>query len=155
MSNKIKIWNRTTGLPTILTLLAMSILAQLPHYYYLSEIMKLNQEGYVALLIAFPIFGAIGLTAVGLLISDYLMSRNRNPTDELVWKYILRGGTLAIILYLLIQILGIFFAFQAIEVFREGMPEDLANNIALKEVIGMSILLIIAVFFNPPVEKRR
>ena len=154
MSTKVKLWNRYSALPSVVALFAIAVLAQLPHYYYLSEIMKLNQEDYIVLLISFPIFGAIGLTAVALLLSDYLLNRLREPSEKLVPTYVLRGGLFAAVLYFIVQIFIVFFGFEAITEIREAMPEELINNVALKEVIGMGLLLIIAFFLNPPIDAR-
>ena len=103
------------------------------------------------LLIAFPIFGALGLSAVGLLISEYLYKRERDK-EKKVFRYLIQGAFIAVIIYFFIQILVIFFGFEAISVIREGMPEDIVNNVAFKEILGMSIILIIGVFINPPLQ---
>ncbi|MHA1304896.1 MAG: hypothetical protein ACTSQE_01285 [Candidatus Heimdallarchaeaceae archaeon] len=155
MSERIRFWNREAALPSILVLFGISLVAQLPHYYYLSEIVQLNQEGYISLVIALPIFGAIVLTAASLLVSDYLLGRVRKPEEINLLRYLIRGALITIFLYFFLQLFVVFFGFQAITIFREGMPKDIVDNVAFKEALGIFLLLLVVFFLNPPGEKQR
>ncbi|MHA1868994.1 hypothetical protein DRN69_05390 [Candidatus Pacearchaeota archaeon] len=155
MSEQSRFWNKEAALPSILILFGISMIAQLPHYYYLSEIVQLNQVGYISLVIAFPLFGAIVLTASSLLVTDYLLSRVRRDEDRKLLRYLIRGAFITILIYFFIQLLVIFFGFQAITVFREGLPQDVVNNVTFKESLGIFLLLLTVFFINPPGGRQR
>ena len=148
MSTRTKIWDKEAALPSIVTVFSMAFLAQIPHIYYLHEIVNLNNWTTLPLLIAFPIFGAIGLSAVSLLISETLFSRVRSEKERKLFRYLIRGSLIAILIYFIVQILLIFFLFEVFDV----MSENVINSVTFKEILGMSIVLIIGVFINPPVQ---
>ena len=148
MSTRTRIWDREAALPSMITVFSMAFLAQIPHIYYLHEIVKLNNWTTLPLLIAFPIFGAIGLSAVSLLISETLFSRVRSEKERNLFRYLIRGSLIAILIYFVVQILLIFFLFEVSGV----MSANVINSVTFKEILGMSIVLIIGVFINPPVQ---
>ena len=148
MSTQNRIWDREAALPSMITVFSMAFLAQIPHIYYLHEIVKLNNWRTLPLLIAFPIFGAIGLSAVSLLISETLFSRVRSEKERNLFRYLIRGSLIAILIYFVVQILIIFFLFEVFDV----MSRNVINSVTFKEILGMSIVLIIGVFINPPVQ---
>jgi hypothetical protein len=148
MSTRSRIWDKEAALPSIVTVFSMAFLAQIPHIYYLHEIVKLNTWSTLPLLIAFPIFGAIGLSAVSLLISETLYSRVRSEKERNLFRYLIRGSLIAILIYFVIQMLLIFFLFELLDV----MSTNVINSVTFKEILGMSIVLIIGVFINPPVQ---
>ncbi len=148
MSTRTRIWDKEAALPSIVTVFSMAFLAQIPHIYYLHEIVHLNNWSTLPLLIAFPIFGAIGLSAVSLLISETLFSRVRNEKERNIFRYLIRGSLIAILIYFVVQILIIFFLFEVAGV----MSANPINSVTFKEILGMSIVLIIGVFINPPVQ---
>ena len=152
MSTRDKIWDKEAALPSIITVFSMAFLAQIPHIYYLHEIVDLNHWGTLQLLIAFPIFGAVGLSAVSLLISESLFSRVRNEKERNLFRYLIRGSLIAILIYFVVQILIVFFMFEAIGGIRNAMPENIIDSVTFKEILGMSVVLIIGVFINPPVQ---
>ena len=152
MSTRTRLWDREAALPSIITVFSIALLAQIPHIYYLHEIVNLNNWSTLPLLIAFPIFGAVGLSAVSLLISESLFSRVRSEKERKIFRYLIRGSLIAILIYFVIQILIIFFIFEAIGAIRNAMPDDPIDSVTFKEILGMSIVLIIGVFINPPVQ---
>ncbi len=153
MSKTERIWDKQAAWPSIIALFSIAILAQVPHFYYLSDIVNFNNSSQISLLIAFPIFGALGLSAVGLLISEFLYKRERGK-DKPVFRYLIQGAFIAVIIYFVIQFLIVFFGFEAIEVIREGMPDNFIDKVVFKEILGMSIILIIGVFINPPLQEQ-
>ncbi|MFW9851390.1 MAG: hypothetical protein ACFFDS_00425 [Candidatus Thorarchaeota archaeon] len=148
MSTRNRIWDKEAVLPSMITVFSMAFLAQIPHIYYLHEIVNLNNWSTLPLLIAFPIFGAIGLSAVALLISETLYSRVRNEKERNLFRYLIRGSLIAILIYFVVQILLIFFLFEVFDV----MSANVINSVTFKEILGMSIVLIIGVFINPPIQ---
>ncbi|MHA1829536.1 MAG: hypothetical protein ACTSX6_12930 [Candidatus Heimdallarchaeaceae archaeon] len=144
------IWDKDAALPSVITVFALSLLAQIPHFYYLHNIVEFNTARYLPLLIAFPLFGTIGLSALSLLITENLLRKVRNEKERKLFRYLLRGSLIAITIYFVIQILIVFFAFEAIGTFRDLMPKDIIDNVTFKEVFGISLILIIGVFINPP-----
>ncbi len=155
MGERVRFWNKTAALPSILTLFGISLVAQLPHYFYLSDIMGLNQQNYISLVIALPIFGAIVLTASSLLVADYLLYRKRRPEEANLLRILFQGAFITIVLYFFIQIFLIFFGFQVVTVFANGMPENVIDNVAFKESLGIFLLLLTVFFINPPGERKR
>ncbi|MHA1347651.1 MAG: hypothetical protein ACTSVO_10525 [Candidatus Heimdallarchaeaceae archaeon] len=151
MSKTERIWQKQAAWPSIIALFSIAFLAQVPHFYYLSDIVNFNNTEQLTLLIAFPIFGALGLSAVGLLISEFLYKRDR-AKDKPLFRYLIQGAFIAVLIYFAVQFLIVFFGFEAIEVIRDGMPLDIVDNVAFKEILGMSIILIIGVFINPPLQ---
>ena len=151
MSKTERIWERQAAWPSIIALFSIAFLAQVPHFYYLSDIVDFNNATQISLLIAFPIFGALVLGAVGLLISEYLYKKVRDKQKP-IFRYLIQGAFIAVLIYFVIQFLIIFFGFEAIEVIRDGLPVDIVDNVAFKEILGMSIILIIGVFINPPLQ---
>lgn len=152
MSTKIRIWSKEAAVPSIIALFSISIFAQIPHIYFLSEVVELNKEGFLPLLIAFPIFAALVLSAVALLISEHLLGKVRSEKDRKVFRYLLRGSLISITLYYVIQFFIVFFLFQVIEPIREAMPNLVVDAVTLKEIVGMVLLLIAAFFINPPID---
>lgn len=152
MSKTERIWDRKAAWPSIIALFSIAFLAQVPHFYYLSDIVNFNNTEQISLLIAFPIFGALGLSAVGLLISEYLYKRERDKNKP-IFRYLIQGAFIAVLIYFVVQFLIVFFGFEAIEVIRDGMPLDIVDNVTFKEILGMSIILIIGVFINPPLQE--
>ncbi|MHA1199014.1 MAG: hypothetical protein ACTSQF_06655 [Candidatus Heimdallarchaeaceae archaeon] len=150
MSSKIRILDKQSMWPSVVAVFAISFLAQIPHFYYLHDIVGFNTWEYLPLLIAFPIFGTFVLTAVSLLITESLMNRVRDVKERKLFRYLLRGALFTVLLYFVIQILIVFFGFQVLPTFSELMPPDLIDNIAFKEIFGMSLMLIVGVFINPP-----
>ena len=157
MSSKTRILDRQSLWPSLVGLFAISFLAQIPHFYYLHDIVEYNSWELLPLLIAFPIFGTLVLTAVSLLITEALMNRVRDERERKLFRYLLRGALITVLLYFLIQILLVFFGFQAIATFRDLMPGDIydINTVAFKEIFGLSLILIIGIFINPPIEITR
>ncbi len=154
MSSKIRLLDKQSMWPSVVALFAISFLAQIPHFYYLHDIVEFNTWEYLPLLIAFPIFGAFVLTAVSLLISETLMNRVRDERERKLFRYLLRGALITVLLYFLIQILLVFFGFQVIKVFADLMPAETIDNVAFKEIFGMSLMLIVGIFINPPIPIR-
>jgi membrane protease YdiL (CAAX protease family) len=152
MSTKIRIWSKEAAVPSVIALFSISIFAQIPHIYFLSEVVELNKEGFLPLLIAFPIFAALVLSAVALLISEHLLGKVRSEKDRKVFRYLLRGALISIALYYVIQFFIVFFLFQVIEPIRDAMPNLVVDAVTLKEIVGMVLLLIAAFFINPPVD---
>lgn len=152
MSTKIRIWSKEAAVPSVIALFSISIFAQIPHIYFLSEVVELNKEGFLPLLIAFPIFAALVLSAVALLISEHLLGKVRSEKDRKVFRYLLRGSLISIALYYVIQFFIVFFLFQVIEPIREAMPNLVVDAVTLKEIVGMALLLIAAFFINPPID---
>jgi len=152
MSTKIRIWSKEAAVPSVIALFSISIFAQIPHIYFLSEVVELNKEGFLPLLIAFPIFAALVLSAVALLISEHLLGKVRSEKDRKVFRYLLRGALISIALYYVIQFFIVFFLFQVIEPIREAMPDLVVDAVTLKEIVGMALLLIAAFFINPPID---
>jgi len=152
MSTKIRIWSKEAAVPSVIALFSISIFAQIPHIYFLSEVVELNKEGFLPLLIAFPIFAALVLSAVALLISEHLLGKVRSEKDRKVFRYLLRGALISIALYYVIQFFIVFFLFQVIEPIRDAMPNLVVDAVTLKEIVGMLLLLIAAFFINPPVD---
>ena len=109
MSTRTRIWDKEAALPSMITVFSMAFLAQIPHIYYLHEIVKLNNWTTLPLLIAFPIFGAIGLSAVSLLISETLFSRVRSEKERNLFRYLIRGSLIAILIYFVYVKLSSFF----------------------------------------------
>jgi hypothetical protein len=138
--------------PSVIAVFAFAFLAQIPHFYYLHDIVEFNNWDYLPLLIAFPIFGAIGLSAVSLLITEALMNRVRDTKERKLYRYIIRGSLISIGLYLFIQIFIVFFGFEAVGAIRGIMPSGIVDSVTFKEIFGMSIMLIIALFINPPAQ---
>ena len=153
MSKTERIWDRQAAWPSIIALFSIAFLAQVPHFYFLSDIVDFNNSEHITLLIAFPIFGALGLSAVGLLISEFLYKRERDKNKP-VFRYLIQGAFIAVMIYFVVQIFIVFFAFEAIEVIRDGMPKNDIDNVVFKEILGMSIILIIGVFINPPLQEQ-
>ncbi len=151
MSKTERIWDKQAAWPSIIALFSIAFLAQVPHFYYLSDIVDFNHPEQITLLIAFPIFGALGLSAVGLLISEFLYKRDRSKNKP-IFRYLIQGAFIAVLIYFVVQIFIVFFGFEAIDVIRDGMPVDIVDNVAFKEILGMSIILIIGVFINPPLQ---
>ncbi len=152
MSTRIRIWSKEAAVPSVIALFSISIFAQIPHIYFLSEVVELNKEGFLPLLIAFPIFAALVLSAVALLISEHLLGKVRSEKDRKVFRYLLRGALISIALYYVIQFFIVFFLFQVIEPIRDAMPNLVVDAVTLKEIVGMVLLLIAAFFINPPVD---
>ena len=152
MSTKIRIWSKEAAVPSVIALFSISIFAQIPHIYFLSEVVQLNKEGFLPLLIAFPIFAALVLSAVALLISEHLLGKVRGEKDRKVFRYLLRGALISIALYYVLQFFIVFFLFQVIEPIREAMPDLVVDAVTLKEIVGMSLLLLAAFFINPPID---
>lgn len=152
MSTKIRICSKEAAVPSVIALFSISIFAQIPHIYFLSEVVELNKEGFLPLLIAFPIFAALVLSAVALLISEHLLGKVRSEKDRKVFRYLLRGALISIALYYVIQFFIVFFLFQVIEPIRDAMPNLVVDAVTLKEIVGMVLLLIAAFFINPPVD---
>lgn len=152
MSTKIRIWSKEAAVPSVIALFSISIFAQIPHIYFLSEVVQLNKEGFLPLLIAFPIFSALVLSAVALLISEHLLGKVRSEKDRKVFRYLLRGSLISIAIYYVIQFFIVFFLFQVIEPIREAMPDLAVDDVTLKEIVGMSLLLLAAFFINPPID---
>ena len=152
MSTRIRIWSKEAAVPSIIALFSISNFAQIPHIYYLSEVVNLNKEGFLPLLIAFPIFSALVLSAVALLISEHLLGKVRSEKDRKVFRYLLRGSLISIAIYYVIQFFIVFFLFQVIEPIREAMPNLVVDAVTLKEIVGMSLLLLAAFFINPPID---
>ncbi|MCK4845268.1 MAG: hypothetical protein KAS95_06325 [Candidatus Heimdallarchaeota archaeon] len=152
MSTRIKIWSKEAAVPSVIALFSISIFAQIPHIYFLSEVVQLNKEGFLPLLIAFPIFAALVLSAVALLISEHLLGKVRGEKDRKVFRYLLRGALISIALYYVLQFFIVFFLFQVIEPIREAMPDLVVDAVTLKEIVGMSLLLLAAFFINPPID---
>ena len=155
MSSKMRILDKQSMWPSVVAVFAISFLAQIPHFYYLHDIVEFNTWEYLPLLIAFPIFGTLVLTAVSLLISEQLMNRVRDERERKLFRYLLRGALYTVLLYFLIQILLVFFGFEVLKTFRDLMPEGVIDNVAFKEIFGMSLMLIIGIFINPPVQITR
>lgn len=155
MSKAIKIWDKDAILPSVITVFSISLLAQIPHFYYLHEIVQLNDWATLPLLIAFPIFSSIGLSAVSLLLSEFLMNRVRDVRERKLFRYLIRGSLLSVVIYFIIQILIIFFVFDASPALINALPENTIDNITFKEILGVSIILVIGVFLNPPAQLRR
>ena len=151
MSKTERIWDKQAAWPSIIALFSIAFLAQVPHFYYLSDIINFNNAEQITLLIAFPIFGALGLSAVALLISEFLYKRVRDK-EKPVFRYLIRGAFIAVLIYFIVQIFIVFFAFEAIDVIRDGLPKDIVDNVTFKEILGMTIMLIIGVFINPPLQ---
>ncbi len=154
MSSKIRILDKQSMWPSVVAVFAISFLAQIPHFYYLHDIVEFNTWEYLPLLIAFPIFGTFVLTAVSLLISEQLMNRVRDVRERKLYRYLLRGALFTVLLYFVIQMLIVFFGFEAIATFKNLMPEGLIDSVAFKEIFGMSLMLIIGIFINPPIQMR-
>jgi hypothetical protein len=152
MSKAIRIWDKEAILPSVITVFSISLLAQIPHFYYLHEIVKLNDWSTLPLLIAFPIFSSIGLSAVSLLFSEYLMNRVRDVRERKLFRYLIRGSFLSVIIYFVIQILIVFFVFDASPALINALPDNVIDNITFKEILGVSLILVIGVFFNPPAQ---
>lgn len=155
MSSKMRILDKQSMWPSVVAVFAISFLAQIPHFYYLHDIVEFNTWEYLPLLIAFPIFGTFVLTAVSLLISEQLMNRVRDERERKLFRYLLRGALYTVLLYFLIQILLVFFGFEVLKTFRDLMPEGVIDNVAFKEIFGMSLMLIIGIFINPPTQITR
>ncbi|NPD89123.1 MAG: hypothetical protein HGN29_10390 [Asgard group archaeon] len=152
MSKAIRIWDKEAVWPSVITVFSISLLAQIPHFYYLHEIIKLNDWATLPLLIAFPIFSSIGLSAVSLLFSEYLMNRVRDTKQRKLFRFLIRGSLLTITIYFVIQILIIFFVFDASPVLINALPDNVIDNITFKEILGVSLMLIIGIFVNPPIQ---
>ena len=152
MSTQSKLFDKGTAWPSLIAVFSMALLAQVPHFYYLHDIMEFNNWDTLALLIAFPIFGAIGLSAVSLLITDYSLKRVRDSKERKIFRYIVRGSFYAIVIYFVVQFLLIFFLFDAAVSIKNSLPADPINSVAFKEILGMSVILIIGVFINPPIQ---
>ena len=153
MSKTERIWDKNAAWPSVIALFSIALLAQVPHFYYLSDIVNFNNSTQILLLIAFPIFGALGLTAVSLLISEFLYKKTRDK-DKKVFRYLIQGAFISVLIYFVVQILIAFFLFEIITPIREGLPTDIVNNVTFKEILGMSIILIIGVFINPPLQNQ-
>ena len=154
MSSKMRILDKQSMWPSVVAVFAISFLAQIPHFYYLHDIVEFNSWDYLPLLIAFPIFGTFVLTAVSLLISETLLNRVRDPKDRKLYRYLLRGAFYTVLIYFVIQILIVFFGFQAIGTFRDLMPKGEVDSVAFKEIFGMSLMLMVGIFINPPIDLR-
>ncbi len=154
MNSKIRLLDKQSMWPSVIAVFAMSFLAQIPHFYYLHDIVEFNSWEYLPLLIAFPIFGAIGLSAVSLLITEFLMNRVRDTKDRNLYRYLIRGSLISIGLYLFIQIFIIFFGFEAIGTIRNILPPGVVDSVTFKEIFGMTLMLIIGLFVNPPTQLR-
>lgn len=152
MSTQSKLFDKGNAWPSLIAVFSIALLAQVPHFYYLHDIMEFNNWDTLALLIAFPIFGAIGLSAVSLLITDYSLKRVRDEKERKIFRYILRGSFFGILLYFVVQFLLIFFLFEAAAAIRTNLPADPIDSVAFKEILGMSVILIIGVFINPPIQ---
>ena len=152
MSKAIRIWDKEAILPSVITVFSISLLAQITHFYYLHEIVKLNDWSTLPLLIAFPIFSSIGLSALSLLLSEYLMNRVRDTKQRKLFRYLLRGSLFSVLIYFVIQILIVFFVFDASQVMVNALPDNLIDNITFKEILGVSFLLIVGIFVNPPAQ---
>ncbi|MCG3254689.1 MAG: hypothetical protein KAU62_01300 [Candidatus Heimdallarchaeota archaeon] len=152
MSSKIRLLDKQSMWPSVIAIFAMSFLAQIPHFYYLHDILEFNNWEYLPLLIAFPIFGAIGLSAVSLLITESLMNKVRDTKERKLYRYLIRGSLISIGLYLFIQIFVVFFGFEAIAAIRNILPPEVIDSVTFKEIFGMSIILIIGLFVNPPAQ---
>ncbi len=155
MSSKMRILDKQSMWPSVVAVFAISFLAQIPHFYYLHNIVEFNTWDYLPLLIAFPIFGTLVLTAVSLLVSETLMNRVRDVRERKLYRYLLRGALYTVLLYFFIQIFIVFFGFEAVKVFSDLMPPDLVDRVAFKEIFGMSIMLIVGLFINPPIQISR
>ena len=152
MGSRVRIMDKQSMWPSVIAVFAFAFLAQIPHFYYLHDIVEFGGWDNLPLLIAFPIFGAIGLSAVSLLITEALMNRVRDAKDRKLYRYIIRGSLISIGLYLFIQIFIVFFGFEAISAIRGILPSEIVNNVAFKEIFGMTLMLIIALFVNPPAQ---
>ena len=150
MSSKVRLLDKQSMWPSVIAVFAFSFLAQIPHFYYLHDIVEFNNWENLPLLIAFPIFGAIGLSAVSLLITEALMNRVRDTKERKLYRYIMRGSLISVGLYLFIQIFIVFFGFEAISAIRLIMPGGIVDSVTFKEIFGMTVMLIIALFINPP-----
>lgn len=155
MSSKMRILDKQSMWPSVIAVFAISFLAQIPHFYYLHDIVEFNTWDYLPLLIAFPIFGAFVLSAVSLLISETLLNRVRDVRDRKLYRYLLRGSLYTVLLYFVIQIFIVFFGFEAIATFRNLMPKGIVDSVTFKEIFGMSLMLIVGIFINPPIQITR
>ena len=104
MSSKMRILDRQSMWPSVVAVFAVSFLAQIPHFYYLHDIVKFNTWDYLPLLIAFPIFGTLVLSAVSLLVTEALMNRVRDVKERKLYRYLLRGTLYTVLLYFVVQI---------------------------------------------------
>ncbi|MHA2357812.1 MAG: hypothetical protein ACXABK_03460 [Candidatus Heimdallarchaeaceae archaeon] len=152
MSKTVTIWDKGAVWPSVITVFAFALIAQIPHIYYLYDIAKLNSWTTLPLLIAFPIFGAIGLSAVSLLMSEYLIKRVRDSRERKLFRYLIRGSLISILIYFVIQFLIVFFVSEISLGLREFLPDNIVDSVTFKEIIGMSVVLLIGVFINPPIE---
>lgn len=156
-SKRTNVFDKTAFVPAVIALFAVAFITQVPHVYYLSDIMKLNQKAYVSLLIAFPIVATLVLSAVSFLITEALLSKVRKEADRKLYRYILRGATITTIIYFFCQFFLVFFLFQVIAPIRDGLPSNAIDNVTIKEMVGLTLVLIVGFFINPPTEmmKRR
>jgi len=152
MSTQSKLFDKGTAWPSLIAVFSIALLAQVPHFYYLHDIMEFNNWDTLALLIAFPIFGAIGLSAVSLLITDYSLKRVREAKERKIFRYLVRGSFFGILIYFIVQFLLIFFLFEAVGSIKNNLPTNPIDSVAFKEILGMSVMLIIGVFINPPIQ---
>ena len=134
--------------PSVIAVFSMAFLAQIPHFYYLHDIVEFNDWENLPLLIIFPIFGAIGLSSVSLLITETLLNRVRDDKERKLFRYIIRGSLYSILLYFVVQILIVFFGFEAIAAIRNIMPSNVVDNVAFKEIFGMTIILVVGLFIS-------
>ena len=155
MSSKIRLLDKQSMWPSVIAVFAFSFLAQIPHFYYLHDIVEFNNWENLPLLIAFPIFGALGLSAISLLITETLMNRVRDPNERKLYRYLIRGSLISIVLYLFIQIFIVFFGFEAIGAIRGILPASIIDRVTFDEIFGMTVMLIIALFINPPAQISR
>ncbi|MCG3216653.1 MAG: hypothetical protein KAS63_08005 [Candidatus Heimdallarchaeota archaeon] len=155
MSTQSKLFDKEAAWPSLIAVFAIALLAQVPHFYYLHDIMEFNNWETISLLIAFPIFGAIGLSAVSLLISDYSLKRIRDTKERNIFRSLVRGSFYSILIYFVVQFFFIFFLFEAVGSIRNNLPTNPIDSVAFKEILGMSVILIIGIFINPPEQLRR
>jgi len=155
MSTRIDVFSKHELLPTIVAIFAISLLAQIPHIFYLSDIAQLNQQEYLPLFVAFPIVSTLVVASISLLVTEYLLKRLRDPREKKIYRFILRGSLIGVIIYFICQFLFVFLFFQLALPIRDGLPKDTVDNITIKELVGLALVLIIGFFINPPVAAMR
>jgi len=151
MSTRTEIFGKQELFPAVIAIFAVALLAQIPHIFYLSDIAQLNQEEYLPLFVAFPIVSTLVVASVSLLITEYLLKKLRDPREKKLYRFILRGSVIGVFLYFICQFIFVFLFFQLIAPIRDGLPKDIVDNITIKELIGLALLLITGFFINPPV----
>ncbi|MHA1687274.1 MAG: hypothetical protein ACTSYD_12860 [Candidatus Heimdallarchaeaceae archaeon] len=151
-SKKFNVFSKSAFVPAIIALFAIAFLTQVPHIYYLSDIMKLNQKDYVSLLIAYPIVATLVLSALSFLITEALLRKVRKDSERKLYRYVLRGATISTLIYFFCQFFLVFFLFQVIRPIHDGLPTNVIDNVTIKEIVGLALVLIIGFFINPPTE---